>query len=107
MSEENNIPEVVEGSQGDMTDVPSSEVNEAGDDMNDMEKSFEEQRQASEGLDFIGLSETEAETLAQENDVPFRVVSRDGEPLPVTMDYRPGRINADIQDGIVASFSVE
>jgi hypothetical protein len=55
----------------------------------------------------IGLSEAAAEAYAVENDVPFRVGRRDGEYLPVTMDYRPGRITAEIEDGIVVAYSVE
>lgn len=57
--------------------------------------------------DYIGLTVEEATELAEENDVMFRVVERDGEPLPATMDYRPGRINASVEDGMVISYMVE
>ena len=68
---------------------------------------LEQQREKSEGLDFLGLTEEEALNLANENNVSFRVVKRDGRYLAVTMDYRPGRINAEIEDGKVTTFNVE
>jgi hypothetical protein len=58
-------------------------------------------------VDYVGLSEAAAETLAVENAVPFRVVERDGEMLPTTRDYRPGRINATVEAGVVTSYLVE
>lgn len=45
--------------------------------------------------------------LASENNIPFRVIMRDGEMLSATMDYRPGRINAEVEDAIVVDFSIE
>lgn len=57
--------------------------------------------------DYIGLTEAEAEALAAANDVMFRVVERDGEMLPTTRDYRPGRINATVDDGMVTRYLVE
>lgn len=57
--------------------------------------------------DYTGLSEAAAEGLAVENGVPFRVVERDGEMLPTTRDYRPGRINATVEAGVVTSYVVE
>jgi hypothetical protein len=57
--------------------------------------------------DYVGLTEAEAAVLAEENGVPFRVVERDGEMLPTTKDYRPGRINAVVVDGVVVSYTVE
>lgn len=68
---------------------------------------LEKQREKSEGLDFVGLTEEEALNLANENNVSFRVVKKDGRHLAVTMDYRPGRINAEIEDGKVTAFNVE
>lgn len=55
----------------------------------------------------IGMTETEAEAYAEANAVPFRIGSVDGESLPVTMDYRPGRITATIESGVVTEYSVE
>jgi len=57
--------------------------------------------------DYVGLSEAEAVVFAEENNVPFRVVERDGEMLPTTRDYRPGRINAVVANGVVVSYAVE
>lgn len=60
-----------------------------------------------ENSDYIGMTPTEAESKAQSEDAQFRVVEIDGEPQPTTRDYRKGRINATITDGIVTSYSVE
>lgn len=57
--------------------------------------------------DYVGLTVAEAEVLAAENDVPFRVVERDGERLMVTEDWRPGRINAVVEGDVVVSYTVE
>ncbi len=56
---------------------------------------------------YVGLSEADAEAKAAADGVPFRVVMRDGEPQMVTMDYRPGRINATVENDIVISYEVE
>lgn len=81
-------------------EVMNSEIDE-------WEAEWDEQRGQSEGLDFVWLSEEEAMELANENNIPFRVIMRDGEMLPATMDYRPGRINAEVEDAIVVDFSIE
>lgn len=57
--------------------------------------------------DFVGMEEAEAIQYAAENDVMFRIGQRDGEFLPVTMDYRPGRVTASVDDGVVTGFTVE
>jgi len=57
--------------------------------------------------EYVGLTETEAEVLASSNDVPFRVVERDGETLPTTRDFRPGRINAVVESEVVTSYTIE
>lgn len=57
--------------------------------------------------DYLGLTETEAISLAEDNGVPFRVWQRDGEFYAVTMDYVVGRITATIENGIVTDYSVE
>lgn len=57
--------------------------------------------------DYIGLTEVEAEARAESNEVLFRVVERNGEMLPTTRDYRPGRINATVDGGVVTSYTVE
>jgi len=56
---------------------------------------------------YIGLTISEAILLAERNNVPFRIIERDGESLAVTADYIPGRINARVVHGIVIEFEVE
>lgn len=55
----------------------------------------------------IGLTQVEAETYAEANDVAFRIGRIDDEFLPMTMDYRVGRITAEIEDKVVVDYSVE
>ena len=56
---------------------------------------------------YVGLTLDEAQNLAAETDRDFRVVSIDGEPQAITMDLRPGRINASLQNDIVVDIQVE
>jgi len=60
-----------------------------------------------ENDDYVWLSLQEAKDFAKENNTVLRVVKLDGENLPVTMDYRPGRINAEVENNIVVDYSVE
>ena len=53
------------------------------------------------------MSVVNAAELAEEKGDIFRVINIDGEPQPATMDYRPGRVNTSIVDGIVTEFYVE
>ena len=55
----------------------------------------------------IGMTEAEARTYAEQNGTPFRVGSKDGEPFALTMDYRPGRITAAVENNVVVSYTVE
>ena len=75
----------------------------------DRETEMEAQRAEAEqyAWEYIGLSVEEAEAFALEHNMSFRVVEEDGEGLAVTMDYRPGRINATVEDNIVVSVDVE
>jgi hypothetical protein len=57
--------------------------------------------------DYIGLSAVEAQALAETNGVPFRITKEDGEGLPTTHDYHPGRINAIVENREVVSYTVE
>ena len=57
--------------------------------------------------DYIGMPVVDAAELAEEKGDIFRVVNIDGESQPVTMDYRPGRINVSIIDGRVSEFYIE
>jgi len=57
--------------------------------------------------EIIGMTVAQAEAYAAANDVDFRVGTIDGEGMPVTMDYRIGRITAEIADGVVVGYTVE
>lgn len=56
---------------------------------------------------YIWLSVDEATVEAAKRGVSFRLVEIDGVPQAVTMDYRPGRINATSQDGFITDLSIE
>ncbi len=64
-------------------------------------------RLKAEEQSYIGLTEEQAEAKAKENNVPLRVVERDGKPLPMTMDLVNGRVNVTIKDGKVVSAQIE
>lgn len=53
--------------------------------------------------DFIGLSQADAEALADENLIPSRVGRIDGEFFALTEDFNPGRLTFEIDGGIVTS----
>ena len=54
----------------------------------------------------VGLSAEEAEKATTDAQFVFRVTSVDGEPRPVTMDYREDRINAEVEDGEVVRVTI-
>ena len=58
------------------------------------------------GATLVGMKLARARTAAQEGGYAFRVVSVDGESRPVTMDYRPDRLNATVVDGRVTEVTV-
>jgi|GEM_PF-648014 hypothetical protein len=49
--------------------------------------------------DFLGLSGEAGGKLADRRRLGHRVVAVDGEPRPVTMDYREDRVNFEIEGG--------
>lgn len=49
--------------------------------------------------DFVGLDEGEGAKLAKARKLASRVVSVDGEPRPGTKDYRPDRVNFEVENG--------
>ena len=57
--------------------------------------------------DYIGMTVVQANEKAKRDGTIFRVVNEDGEPKPVTMDLRPGRINAVVEAGVVTEYTVE
>ena len=53
------------------------------------------------------MLEDDALADASNNDIPARVVERDGEPLPVTMDFIEGRHNFYVRDDLVYKVEIE
>lgn len=68
-----------------------------------------EAMETDEGADdtIIGLTTAEAEVYAENNNVDFRVGTIDGESRPVTLDFRPGRITAEVENDVVVRYTVE
>lgn len=46
----------------------------------------------------VGLTEEEAVAAAEDLGWELRVIRRDGEDLPITMDLRPNRVNVEVTD---------
>jgi hypothetical protein len=57
--------------------------------------------------DYAGLSLEDAKALAIKNNTTLRATKINGEAQAVTEDYRPGRINASVENNIVVDYSVE
>ena len=55
---------------------------------------------------FIGLTEANAEVCALQNNLGYRVGSRDGEFFALTMDYSPTRITIDVEKNLVVKIQV-
>jgi hypothetical protein len=51
----------------------------------------------------VGVAEDEAAKVAEGYGWTFRVIERDGESLPVTMDFSPARVNVTVEDGVVVT----
>ena len=60
-----------------------------------------------QGVDYIGMKEIDAMTTAEKDGAKVRVVERDGEGLPVTMDFIVGRYNLYVRDDVVYKVEVE
>jgi len=56
---------------------------------------------------YVGLAESAALEKASAASTPARVVERDGEQLPVTMDYVLGRLNFSVKEGVVYKVTIE
>lgn len=54
----------------------------------------------------IGLSEAKAEEAVVNEGLVWRVVARDGEDFPVTLEYLEERINVNIVDGVVVDATI-
>ena len=59
------------------------------------------------GSEYVGLPEAAALAKASIENKTARVVERNGEALPVTADYSPGRLNLYLKDGNVYKVQVE
>lgn len=59
------------------------------------------------GREFLGLTEEVAVAKAERADRPVRVLERDSEPFPATMDLVEGRVNLYIKDGVVYRVNIE
>lgn len=70
-------------------------------------KSYVNTGSVRDSTGYVGLSEQAAKDKAKSAGVPSRVVERDGEPLPVTMDYVPGRVNLYVRSGDVYRVDIE
>ena len=57
--------------------------------------------------EYIGLTEADALAKAQQANIAARVLERDGQALPATMDFREGRHNLYIKDGKVYKVEIE
>ena len=54
----------------------------------------------------IGMKEGEAESCAAQLEWIYRVVSRDGEDFPATLDYRLDRVSVTIKNGAISRVDV-
>jgi hypothetical protein len=59
------------------------------------------------GVDYIGLTQAEADDRAQAAGLTTRVVGADGMDLVVTMDLRPDRLNLLLFDGVVVAAQLD
>ncbi len=74
---------------------------------NEAQISPENPSQSQDGSEYIGLTEDDAFAKAKRENVTARVVERDDEMLPVTMDFMFGRHNLHIKDGTVYRVEIE
>lgn len=70
-------------------------------DANDSSDSDEIEKQ------YVGLNEKQAKNLAKKQDRRFRVISRDGKELPITLDFSRGRVNAYLENDKVVKIQIE
>ena len=77
-----------------------------GDDDNsnatgDTATTISEEALAAEFDAYVGLTEQEASAKAKDAGFTSRVIMRDGQSVPATMDYNPDRLNFVIESGKV------
>lgn len=54
----------------------------------------------------VGMQSADAQTAVEKAGLTYRVVAEDGQAKPATSDYRPDRINVEIEEGQVTKASV-
>ena len=54
----------------------------------------------------IGMKEADAESCAAQLDWIYRIVSRDGEDFPATLDYRLDRVSLTIKNGLISRVDI-
>lgn len=81
-----------------------SEMPPAPDDTEWFDKAAESTLNYAKQLE--GFSEAAAEACVTEVGLVWRVVGRDGEMFPVTLDYSPHRVNAVIEKSVVSEISI-
>ena len=64
-------------------------------------------RKDKDGDEFGVCKLANAEAKAKENGVEFRIAEQDGEAKALTMDLKPGRVNAIVNSGVVTSVVIE
>ena len=67
----------------------------------------EDQKVQFDASDYIGMSEQAAISRAESESRVARVIERDGQSLPMTMDLVMGRLNLTIENGQVSRVDVE
>lgn len=65
----------------------------------------EEKKDTNDAI--IGMTTVQAKAYAETKGVDFRTGTVDGVAMPVTLDFRPGRITADVKSNVVVSYTVE
>jgi hypothetical protein len=81
-----------------------SQIPPAGGDTEKFDKAAESTLNYAKQLE--GFSEGAAESCVTEAGLVWRVVGRDGEWFPVTLDYSPQRVNAVIEKSVVSEISI-
>jgi hypothetical protein len=66
----------------------------------------EETISESRAAQLLGMTERAAEICAAANAWLYRVGERDGEPFPVTMDYRSNRVTVSVVSGTISAVAV-
>lgn len=99
--EVNNFEECVDAGGARMESYPEQCLYEGKTYVNQAQKPVEGEN------DYVGMTEEDALAKAEKFNTPARVVERDDEVLPVTMDFMYGRHNLYVRDGQVYKDEIE